>query len=294
MKKYLAWLKKFYEDVGKLAKKQGVAVNVITIKGNDCRLEFIGRVADVTGGNVSICDPLALGSDFSEKLNNKVIAYNTTVTVLLPDYLYFKHFNSNTVLEHGENKQLHVKTRKIEKDVGNATADGSLSFRFGVAEDKHLANGTNVPFQIQLRYTKKNGMQCMRTLINTIPLTDDVAKAEAEVNVAVVSAMVAHSGAELAKDGLYQEVLDNARRYQEMLQRAATGSQRDLLHIYDNVMNEAVASISSQIAADSKNGIQDGVCSQPNIHRKKYNREDQLAGQMYQMAHTKKAGCLIS
>ena len=47
-----------YTKLGQLAKKHGVTVNVISIRGDDCSMENLGAMADLTSGQVDIVDPL--------------------------------------------------------------------------------------------------------------------------------------------------------------------------------------------------------------------------------------------
>ena len=47
-----------YRRLGQLAKKNGVTVNVISIRGDDCSMENLGSMADLTNGRVDIVDPL--------------------------------------------------------------------------------------------------------------------------------------------------------------------------------------------------------------------------------------------
>jgi hypothetical protein len=54
----IAATEKFYTDIAELAKHHGVVVSVISIEGQECRLENLGSVADVTGGEVNKVDPL--------------------------------------------------------------------------------------------------------------------------------------------------------------------------------------------------------------------------------------------
>lgn len=44
----------FYQRVAQLAKEKGVAVSVLSIAGTECRIENLGVVVDVTGGNVRV------------------------------------------------------------------------------------------------------------------------------------------------------------------------------------------------------------------------------------------------
>lgn len=108
----------FYEDVAGSAAENGVSVSVITIKGTDCRLVELGKMADKTGGQVNIVDPLKLTQEFSTILANKIIATNVVATFILHKELFF--FYEET------------EESKVVRNIGNVTADTEITFEFGV------------------------------------------------------------------------------------------------------------------------------------------------------------------
>ena len=59
-----------------------VSVSVISIKGTDCKMVELGKVADVTGGQVNIVDPLKLTQEFGTILSDPIIATNVKVRAL--------------------------------------------------------------------------------------------------------------------------------------------------------------------------------------------------------------------
>jgi hypothetical protein len=60
-----------------------VTVSVVSIKGTDCRIVELGQVADKTGGQVTIVDPLNITTEFSTILANPVIATDVTTKIIL-------------------------------------------------------------------------------------------------------------------------------------------------------------------------------------------------------------------
>ena len=60
-----------------------VSVSVISIKGADCKLVELGKVADQTGGQVNIVDPFKLTEQFGNILADSIIATNVTATLIL-------------------------------------------------------------------------------------------------------------------------------------------------------------------------------------------------------------------
>ena len=64
----------WYDNVGEFAKQHGVTVSVISIKGDECALEDLGRVAEHTGGTVVRVDPQELAQNFKQILAQQVVA----------------------------------------------------------------------------------------------------------------------------------------------------------------------------------------------------------------------------
>lgn len=108
----------FYEDIADSAADNGVSISVITIKGTDCRLVELGKMADKTGGQVNIVDPLKLTQEFSTILANKIIATNVVATFILHKELFF--FYEET------------EESKVVRNIGNVTADTEITFEYGV------------------------------------------------------------------------------------------------------------------------------------------------------------------
>lgn len=45
-------VEKFYAKVGDVAKDKGVSVNLVTVEGEDCNIDTLGKVCEVSGGEV--------------------------------------------------------------------------------------------------------------------------------------------------------------------------------------------------------------------------------------------------
>lgn len=64
----------WYEGMGNYASMNGVTVNVISISDEDCRLENVGRVADMTGGSVDKIDSLEITNNFAGQIELTVMS----------------------------------------------------------------------------------------------------------------------------------------------------------------------------------------------------------------------------
>ena len=61
---------KFYGELAEAAKAKNIAVNIMTIKGEGCKMEIIGKVAELTNGNMKVINPEKLADDFANVLKD--------------------------------------------------------------------------------------------------------------------------------------------------------------------------------------------------------------------------------
>eukprot|EP00051_Salpingoeca_urceolata_P026485 m.477459 g.477459 ORF g.477459 m.477459 type:complete len:771 (-) comp20851_c0_seq1:193-2505(-) len=223
----------FYREVGQLAKDKGVTISVISIEGAECKLEHLGVAADMTGGDVERVNPLTLSKEFGTMLRNPVIATQVSVSMTVHRGLFLR---DDTAAAAAQNAAADVFT--ASRDLGSVNADSETLFEFGV-RDKHLLRcgdgaaaatesetdahqAAALPFQVQIRFTRPNGMQCLRVLTQEKPITEQRDQAEQHVNVALCSAHVAQKSARLAQGGDYERARLNAYAYRNMMGRACT------------------------------------------------------------------------
>jgi Mg-chelatase subunit ChlD len=50
----------FYEILGEFAKNKGITVSIISIEGEECNIDTLSRIAELTGGAVERVDPILL------------------------------------------------------------------------------------------------------------------------------------------------------------------------------------------------------------------------------------------
>jgi hypothetical protein len=82
---------KFYEQLGQIAKERNITVNVITIKGEGCKMEVIGKLAELTNGNMKVVNPESLSDDFANVLKDEVIGLNVEVMIQLHKAMKFRN-----------------------------------------------------------------------------------------------------------------------------------------------------------------------------------------------------------
>lgn len=65
---------KFYEELANYANEIGVMISIITIKGEQCQIETIGKLAEITNGNVTRVEPKDIAKDFANILQDEIVA----------------------------------------------------------------------------------------------------------------------------------------------------------------------------------------------------------------------------
>lgn len=65
-----------YVKIGEYAKEKGVTVNIVSIEGEECQIDILSRMAELTGGNVQRVSPKDLIDNFSDLLSLPTLATN--------------------------------------------------------------------------------------------------------------------------------------------------------------------------------------------------------------------------
>jgi len=213
----------FYSALGDSAKLSGVTVNVISIIGDEAKLEYLGMVGEATGGVIDRLDVTNLSSQFNAILAKPVQATNVTIQLHLHAALKFRHAAGEFSHPAGAMPHMNV----ISKDVGNVTADSEEFFEFEVREaaDRSdlglLAGSSNerLPFQLRITYTRLDGMQCVRVVTAVKESSKDKTKVESQVNFSVLAAGAAQQGARLASGGDYMHSRVSNHGYRNTMER---------------------------------------------------------------------------
>lgn len=87
----MAKVDEFYERVGQLAQSKGVTINIVSIEGDECNIDSLSKLAELTGGQVNRVNPTTLKDDFANMLSVPVIATNVTTRVKLHKGLQFRN-----------------------------------------------------------------------------------------------------------------------------------------------------------------------------------------------------------
>lgn len=63
----------FYQNIGEIAKQNGITISIISIKGEGCKLETLSSLAEITNGTIKIVAPENLSSDFATILKHEIV-----------------------------------------------------------------------------------------------------------------------------------------------------------------------------------------------------------------------------
>jgi len=203
----------YYVELAEQAKLHGVTVSVISLIGSECCLEELSAVTEQSGGSVQRVDPLELAGQMGSLLEKPVLGYTTMAMIVLHRGLQFR----------GEMDDEEDNRNWVVRDLGNVRADTELTVSYGFRPKEYydMSDVDQIPFQLQLMYSKPNGERCLRICTSVLSTTNDRLQAEQHADVKVIGTHAALRAAKYAKEGDYQAAQMEARAAQRFLRRNA-------------------------------------------------------------------------
>jgi len=211
--------------------------------------------------------------NFSEAVKSSVIATNCDISAITPKEFTFRE------VEFPKDGKF---TNRTTKNVGNATTDTNVTFEFGLASDAKLPKRETIPIQLQIHYTRLNGLVCKKIITCQRAVTQDRNMAEKAVDIRVISANLAQFSAKLAQTGDYESALLNANRVKLLVERA--NRTEEYQQLYEIFMNEF-----QEIASD----LQDAMGVASSGEERKARRTDHTAKKLYNYKSAKAQACSI-
>ena len=117
----VALSKDFYEEIATIAKEKSLLISVITIKGEGCKMEILGKLSNLTNGNVLRINPENIAKDFSSILANEIVGMDVSFDVRLYKGLRFRNENAECLKENGS---------VCKREIGNATIKTEVFFYY--------------------------------------------------------------------------------------------------------------------------------------------------------------------
>jgi small GTP-binding protein len=206
-------VQKFYDKLAQTALLHHTPVSVIGLEGEDCGLGILGKCAQTTGGDVTIVKPLELQRKMRAIIDNPTLATDVKFEFRLPEQLAFRQGSVDVRVESAENNTNKKKSKSSKSDkkdaetnvlkveVGNVNQLTDVTFEFTLSakgkglierieakqEKKAKFPFESLPVQVQIEYTRINGMKCQRVITQLLPVTTSRKKAEKHIDVAIVA-----------------------------------------------------------------------------------------------------------
>ena len=242
----------FYPRVGLLATEKGVSVSVISIEGDECRLEALMSVTESSGGSVVRVAPENLSEEFANILSEDVIATHVEVQVTLHRALEFRDEDPGL---------LALQNSRLQKKVGNATNASSFSFNYRLKNEEELrglgveiGNLKAVPMQAVFTYRSLEGMKCMRVISKVQEATFDKQKASQNVKVSMLARCGRREAARFAEQGRYEDVRSAAVEWKTVLKEQEVKKDQELADIieFEQDVEELKMEVNLQESLDRK------------------------------------------
>jgi len=219
---------------------------VIGIEGEDVGITILGDMAQKSGGDVNIVNPLELQRKMRQIIDNPVIA--TDVKIKLITHPYLGVSKDNTI------KQV------INEDFGNVTAESDFAFEFSLSaeglkarDSGELKKFKNLPVQVQVHYRKLDSTKCLRIISAKKPISFDREKAEKYGDVAVLAVGAVQSAAKLALNKEYKEARKKLFVMQQLLDRLAqSDEQQEEYDIFIKFSQELDSELKSLTSSNTK------------------------------------------
>jgi len=134
-----------------------------------------------------------------------------------------------------------IKENRLTKELGNVFADTEITFEYKVKDLSQCQSpNAELPFQVQVYYTKLDGVKCIRTITEVKKITFDRKKAEENIRHRVVAMNATAQSAKLAHQGHLDDALMMNYANESLLQRTAqnnTNNHYDYAQQYSQMAN---------------------------------------------------------
>ena len=246
--------------IGRHACELGATVSVITLEGNDCALEAIGTVADLTAGEVAIVDSRDMTASLGSLLGTggAVVATQATLKLTLRSGdgggVRLKALQGEAAAIGAEPAPSGETTLHV--DVGTVTAATELGFELQLTPpalellgDTEYDGSQVVSFEATLEYTASSGERRAAVVAHASKITLDRREAEAPISSSVAAACAVRRATQLARNGHYEPARIALISSLRLLQRTMTARAHQATYMgyirqaerLDGFMREAIA-----------------------------------------------------
>ena len=179
----------FYRKVGNHARENGIVISVLAVEGEPMELQKVSRCAEISGGTINVLNPLEMIRQLRLISQNYVVATAVSITLQLHEEMEV----DDTRYPKGSSR--------VVKEIGNATKDTDIIFKFKLKNPGKKLTVDSLPFQAQIKYTLKDGRKMLRVISKTVKITQDRGAMEEGMNVAVIGVAAVQITSDLASEG---------------------------------------------------------------------------------------------
>jgi len=221
-----------------------VSISVITMEGEDCKLDDLGTVADITSGQVEIVDPAQIGLKVVSMLNKEVLAINVKATLLLGQSLQFRF--EEKIISNKNVRELGLVTKESDLTFSYEVDDISLRLLQDYKKRVH-ENETDqqiplpgflaprksdssplgsIPIQLQVEFTRSGTKEKILKVVTFLkPITFNRLESEEKINSTAVALTAIQTAAAMAQKGEYNAARIELVSVVRLLQRSMTTIQ---------------------------------------------------------------------
>ncbi|KAL8583824.1 hypothetical protein ACOMHN_040293 [Nucella lapillus] len=203
----------FYRQIGEYAKSNKTVINILAVEGEPVGLPQVQMAAETSGGTVNVLNPLEIVRQLRQIMQNCLVANCVTVTFCLhPDFVF--------------DEPGYPITSRLSKELGNVLKEDDLTFRFKPKDADKVLTMEEVPFQVQITYTRPDGMKVLRILSKSNQATNKREDMEEGVNVSVLGAAAVKRTAALAKGHDTKTANAHLKAVKRLAKRGAKSSEQ--------------------------------------------------------------------
>nr|MDO8112029.1 hypothetical protein [Candidatus Sigynarchaeota archaeon] len=200
--------KSFYENLAKTCLQNNIVVDVIGVGGgNELALDVLGKLSELTGGELFFVTESELSSTFSELTQRQFIGKDVKVRVFTPKE------SSIEVEEISGISSAAQKAKRFEEiKVGSVTADREAFIQFDV---KKQIKEKQVPVQIQVEFNDAAGNKKLRVFKSMLKPEESEDAYKKGYEPQIMSVMKIQQAGEMFSKGdtaQAQQILSNTRK----------------------------------------------------------------------------------
>ena len=204
-----------YQESGELDGRNGVRISLVSLAEEDCRLDLLAPCATKKGGKLGKINPQNLSNDFAEFLQEKVMAYDSTIAIKLHRAMKFVVTDPSEIL---------VNPSVLVKKLGNVVPTLAFTFEYMIKPEEELKKEMidisklkKLPFQALLSYVGPDKVRYCEVISRTQEVTNNAYEAAKDINVDILSVHSMRKTGNLALQGRIREAEGVTVSYRSLL-----------------------------------------------------------------------------